>query len=171
MPVIASGCLSAWPASAWTACVVATSLGPATPCGRTSSADSAADWLAIVSRSSKSVPRPKSGSVNSVVLSSVSTQVMANSSAMRVSIAPPKPHRRALARRSSGSLLVRMAMKTMLSIPSTTSNSVSVSSETSAATLKTPGSKNVRARSGMADIMRKRPRSANQKARPGGVRW
>jgi hypothetical protein len=64
----------------------------------------------------------KSGSVRRM------TQVIEKSSRMRMSMASPKPTRRASAGRFSGSLSVRIEIKMMLSMPSTISSAVRVKS-------------------------------------------
>ena len=69
-----------------------------------------------------------SGSLNNVFVSPI-THPIASSSRMRVIIASPSPILRALGCWSDGSLPTRIAMNTMLSIPSTISSSDSVSSE------------------------------------------
>ena len=56
------------------------------------------------------------------------TQLMASSSRMRMPMAATMPTRRALSRWSSGSLLARIEMKMMLSMPRTISSTVRVSS-------------------------------------------
>ena len=81
--------------------------------------------MRMMSRPLNSKPATsKSGSVR------LTTQLMPSSSRMRMPIAARMPTRRALSRCSSGSLLARMEMKMMLSMPRTISSAVSVSSAT-----------------------------------------
>ena len=75
----------------------------------------------------KSLPEiSRARTVNSGFLSCI-THVILSSSRMRVSIAKPSPRNRARGLSATGSLSTRMEMKTMLSMPSTISITVSVS--------------------------------------------
>jgi hypothetical protein len=74
---------------------------------------------------------PSPTTLNRSVVSPI-TQLRLSSSASRVSIAKPRPSRRARLRRSGGRRLTRMEMKMMLSMPSTISRAVGIAKATQA---------------------------------------
>lgn len=103
----------------------------------------------ILTRNGMRSDRKECGSFNCM------TQVMQRSSSIRVTIAKARPRKRAFARCASGSLSTRMEIKTMLSIPSTISMTVSVSRAIQASGLLIhEKSKVVEAIKGVKSVMR-----------------